>query len=811
MRAHLDLVDAQLEQARRVLGDEAAHQVLPRGDDGLDGGAGEGPQDVHHQVRRGARRDARVEHRELQLVERLLHGRLGDHGVLEASAVRDAAHKDALLHLLLVALGAEQHEGVARDRGQALRRPVVQTLELEQVVLGREEVAALLVLRVAVGHRERELTRPLGRVGHHERDKTDALGLEGGLVRGEGGLDGCDQLLLGVRAVGDRAREGNVERVVRFRPLAGVLLDQVAHLRLHHLEIRHVSEHAVALGEGGVALRLVGGLVLELDGGGAGLGAGSHRDDVEGAVPALERHLHGRQANLGVPEESEERVGHDGARDSSLFHARLELGLELAHGLVERLLGLHQAKLGRIQGDFLVFGAGHLREGHDHVERWRQGAQRLDTEALREARELAQHRDHEEIAPLELLVRKGHRVHLLEVLGVGLDERAHRLVGRHVDERALDVDVAREEGARDVDGVLAQSLGVLINLRRHGRDGDAHVGLLRLEERLDELLHDGAQLGHEGGGLGRVHAVHVLGERGGVHLLHHRVELHRHLLAESGRSVLNLLDGQVDRRERREHRLHRRLGVEHVTVHDELERLLRLAEALERGGARDHLLAGRVLESPAERADLLDARRVCEREGGEQVALINNGARGLLVLDDAALGRLERDDHLHRLGLRERLTLLDSGAVLHGVPDELAGDVRAQLRRVIQGREQHGHAIEHHAQAESLLLGEDLMRLDAVGHVDGTVGLLAVAHLDRLRPDLQEHRVRRLGRHAERVLDVGVRDVDRDRLKLLEGQGRELALAEVVLEVGDAALDLLVGAEDGGVDHRRCGVNRDLD
>jgi len=181
------------------------------------------------------------------------------------------------------------------------------------------------------------------------------------------------------------------------------------------------------------------------------------------------------------------------------------------------------------------------------------------------------------------------------------------------------------------------------------------------------------------------------------------------------------------------------------------------------------------------------------------------------VLDHAALVLdplgLERDDHLHCLGLRERLALLDGGAVLNGVAHELAGVVRA---RVIPGREEHGHTIEHHAQAKGLLLGEDLVRLDAVGRVDGAVGLLAVAHLDRLRSDLEDHHVRRLGRHAERVLDVAVRDVDRDRLKLLQGQGRELALAEVVLEVGDAALDhLLVGAEDGRVDHSRGGVDGD--
>ena len=54
--------------------------------------------------------------------------------------------------------------------------------------------------------------------------------------------------------------------------------------------------------------------------------------------------------------------------------------------------------------------------------------------------------------------------------------------------------------------------------------------------------------------------------------------------------------------------------------------------------------------------------------------------------------------------LGERLARLDLGAVVDEVADELAGDVGAQLGRVVDRRQEDGDAVEHHAQAERLLL-----------------------------------------------------------------------------------------------------------
>ena len=49
------------------------------------------------------------------------------------------------------------------------------------------------------------------------------------------------------------------------------------------------------------------------------------------------------------------------------------------------------------------------------------------------------------------------------------------------------------------------------------------------------------------------------------------------------------------------------------------------------------------------------------------------------------------------------------------------------------------------------------------------------------------------------------------RLHLAEGERRELALAEIVLEGGDCLLDLVVRTVDGGVDHGGLVVHLDLD
>ena len=70
------------------------------------------------------------------------------------------------------------------------------------------------------------------------------------------------------------------------------------------------------------------------------------------------------------------------------------------------------------------------------------------------------------------------------------------------------------------------------------------------------------------------------------------------------------------------------------------------------------------VERALEGEHLRDLGRVAQRERAEQVARRDDGAGRELVLDRAALGRLERHDHLHRLDLDEGLARLDLGAVV---------------------------------------------------------------------------------------------------------------------------------------------------
>ena len=197
-----------------------------------------------------------------------------------------------------------------------------------------------------------------------------------------------------------------------------------------------------------------------------------------------------------------------------------------------------------------------------------------------------------------------------------------------------------------------------------------------------------------------------------IDLLEHRVELGRELLAEHRGGVVDLADGELDRGERREHLLDESLAVKDVAIHDELEAALRRAECLQRGLLRGG--AGTVRELAVKVCDLLHLGRVREGERSEEVALVDDGSGLLLVGELAALGGLDGDNHLHRLRLREWLAHLDVGAILDEVTDNLARYVGAQLRGVVEGGQQDGHAVEDHAQTEGLLLGEELERARGV-------------------------------------------------------------------------------------------------
>ena len=498
MGAHLDLVDGELEEARRVARDQGGHELVPLVDDRLGVHIGKGREDVHEEVRRRRGRDRLVEDGELELVECLLHRRLGHRCLVETRRVGDAAHEDALLHARLDTLGAEKDDRVMRDGRQAFGLPVLEALELEEVVHRRVHVATGGHLRVARREREGELARQLGRVGDHERDEADALGLELRLERGESLSGRLDELLLGVGTVGDAGREGDVEDVVGRGALALERVDDGAEAG----EVGHVRHNAVALGVLGTLLGDVGGLVLELADGGAAGGRRGHLLDVVRLVPALDGDLHRGEADIGVAEEGEKGVGHNRAGSRGRVDARLcELRLELLDGLVEWLLGLHEAKLGGGEGHLLVRVARQLRERDDNVEGRGEVAEGRDAEALGEDRQLAEEGVAQFGAEAELLVSEGGLVDGREVVGVGLDEGSDARVRRDVNKGVLDGEVAREDGADNIDRVLAQAGGELVDGRGHRGKGRVDALALGLELGAHVRVNRGGEGDAQGGDL----------------------------------------------------------------------------------------------------------------------------------------------------------------------------------------------------------------------------------------------------------------------------------------------------------------------
>mmetsp|Transcript_34370 Transcript_34370/g.42439 ORF Transcript_34370/g.42439 Transcript_34370/m.42439 type:complete len:212 (-) Transcript_34370:619-1254(-) len=202
---------------------------------------------------------------------------------------------------------------------------------------------------------------------------------------------------------------------------------------------------------------------------------------------------------------------------------------------------------------------------------------------------------------------------------------------------------------RGEDGAHRGEDGVELGLLRIGLSGDVLVDLLPKSSN---------ERGHLLGVLGLHVVILRLGE-GGLQL---HVELGGQLVPEGGHRVADFRDDEIERRECCEHFLHLGLGVTHVAVEDELERLARLAEGLQ----GRFLGSGRLVicEVSFEGKDLLHLGGILELERREQVALVDNGARGERVRELARLGGADGDEHLHRLGLGERLACLHFGAVV---------------------------------------------------------------------------------------------------------------------------------------------------
>ena len=162
----LDLVDVELDEPRRVLGEQVVHDVAVHRLHARRVLALELGQQVEEDARRHLVRDAAVEHRAVELVERHEQEPLGVGGRADRR-VREAAQEErlrrgpaALRRAGGGLLGAEVDLHVAADRVEPLEIVVLaQARELEQVRRGRPHVAPQRRLGVAVALVEREVAR----------------------------------------------------------------------------------------------------------------------------------------------------------------------------------------------------------------------------------------------------------------------------------------------------------------------------------------------------------------------------------------------------------------------------------------------------------------------------------------------------------------------------------------------------------------------------------------------------------------------------------------------------------------------------
>ena len=92
------------------------------------------------------------------------------------------------------------------------------------------------------------------------------------------------------------------------------------------------------------------------------------------------------------------------------------------------------------------------------------------------------------------------------------------------------------------------------------------------------------------------------------------------------------------------------------------------------------------VKSALEVEDLLHLGGVLELERGKEVAGGNDGTGGESMSDLTRLGSLDGHDHLHGLNLDVGSTLLNIGAVVLEVADDLTSDIGTELRRIKDGR-----------------------------------------------------------------------------------------------------------------------------
>mmetsp|Transcript_18949 Transcript_18949/g.55655 ORF Transcript_18949/g.55655 Transcript_18949/m.55655 type:complete len:1292 (+) Transcript_18949:3267-7142(+) len=663
-----------------------------------------------------------------------------------------AAADAVLLVVLALAEGEDEGRAVLAEAGHEDGEGA-HALLAELLLLGRDH---LLQVR-----RRRVLGRRRVALGEHDVQHVDGSALERVLGRRVAAEDA-------VEGVG----EGGARREHRRHAVAGGVGRALG---------REVARLKVPLGDGHV-VRLARLEVL----------------DVVGHVDAAQVGLHGLLRELVVGEERGQQVGGEVGLRRHLRGAQLvQVLLDVREGLGRGLGLLHGEELARLEGHVRVGPLVHARHGLEHaLQRRRQLAERLDLEDRGEGGEGADEGERRRVAVAQVHVRHHRRQHVLHAVLVALDELVDGRVHGLADELLLHGGVLREQRRPDTEGVGALAVGELLGRVDDGGHGGA-LGLARLalgqarEVAVHHLNHLG---GHRLRGL-LVRLVQVVRQVAPQGHLQRRGAL----VAEVGHGVEHGLGQQRPVREGAQQLLHQGLHVLVVARHHQLQVLLRGPRGVQGVGVRVRGPGGRLgqVELVREGHDALHLGGVLELEGAEEVALLDDGARGLARRHLARLARLEGHDHLHRLNLHVGLAALHLAALRHEVAHHLARDVRAQLRGVVGLGQQHGHAVEDHAQAQGLLVCEHLVGDAAVHDEKGAVRHLAHLGLRRLAVDGEAQRVRRHAAHVEEVLGVLVRRLHLEGRHLREGSRGELALGEV----GEEGLLRLADAAEGA--HRR--------
>mmetsp|Transcript_22266 Transcript_22266/g.70166 ORF Transcript_22266/g.70166 Transcript_22266/m.70166 type:complete len:797 (-) Transcript_22266:422-2812(-) len=222
---------------------------------------------------------------------------------------------------------------------------------------------------------------------------------------------------------------------------------------------------------------------------------------------------------------------------------------------------------------------------------------------------------------------------------------------------------------------------------------------------------------------------------------------------------------------------------------------------------RAHLLWLASLRATAEVTleglDLLNLRWVLQLQPGEQLACRHDAPRALGMRDLARLPGLQRHDHLHGLQLDVRLALGHLGALVVQVPHDLAVHVRAELRRVVDGRQHDRGRADRQAQAHRLLAALEGLHGPASAGIDRPVRLLSDLCLELRGADAEDERVLAGPHHLEcEALPVkdNLQGEGGECTRIIPAKQHQLALLHGGQHLLRSLLHELVGAVDGRIE-----------